>query len=254
MALTATKSPAGIVPHRSIGPDEIFYAAGDPGDTVGHGNALICSAGEGVLDLCGDSEVPFAMAQKKVVMAANTTAFPKPADFDPASDASNTLVPVKILGSAGVPIYHATFAGQTDDTVVSYTASTRAIAATTGCAADDRPNGGILYVYSGPGAGEMNIVEDYDHSGGAAALLTICHRAFATTLTTSSLYIVLYGEAAGSRGISPFGGRIDLADHDNLDVTDGANDGDWVTVLSWESGPKYLSQLTLPVIPAVSVM
>lgn len=252
MALTATTSPQGFQLLRYTTENEILFVPGDPGDTYTRGDQVNTTVGEGIVDPGAANEGALVgNVVKTVVCPAATQAFPKPADFDPALDteASKCLIPVRVNVPSGCPVYLATFANHQDETVVSYTAATRAIAETTGHGADDRPNGGLLYVYSGPGAGEVNVVEDYDHTGGAAELLLIAHRAFATTLTTSSLYITLGGEAAGSRGVGFFN-RCESADQDNVTVNQGADDGDWVVYLDWRHAAKYLNNLTIPVIPA----
>jgi hypothetical protein len=149
---------------------------------------------------------------------------------------------------AGTQVYKATFANHKDDTVITYTAATRAIACTTGFAADDYPNGGLLYVYEGTGAGQVNLVEDYDHTGGAAELLLICHRAFATALDSTSKFIVVSGEAVADYGIGFFS-RMDADTVSALDASDGANDGDWVVYMDWREAGEFLKNLTLPVVP-----
>jgi hypothetical protein len=252
MALTAAKSPQGFELVRYTHENELLYVAGDPGDTIARGNQLTVSVGEGVMDLCATTEQPVAIAQKSVVMSSLATPFPKPSAFDPASDSSNSLVPVKPQIAAGVPIYKATFASHYDDVVASYDAATPYIGLTTGCGADDRPNGGFVYVYEGPGAGEVNLIADYDHTGGTVELMIVLHRAFSATLTTDSKLIIVSGEAASSRGIGFFN-RIDSADQDNLTAADGANDGDWCVYADWRELESYLRNLTLPVVPALSI-
>lgn len=250
MALTATATQ-GLQLHRYTTENEVLWVPGDPGDTFTRGDAVTAAIGEGILDPAATTETTVGTVLETVVCSAATQAFPKPADFDPVAKtaADLCLVPIRPAVPSGTPVYKVTFAGHDDETVVSYTASTRAVEATTGAAADDYPNGGLIYVYEGPGIGEVNVCEDYDHTGGAAELLTICHRPFAATLTTASKYILLAGEAAGSRGIGFFT-RIDLADEDNLTVADGANDGKYVVYMSWEEMSTALKNLTLHVVPA----
>jgi hypothetical protein len=252
MALTATRTTQGFEHLRDTGKDEVIYVPGDPGDTFTRGDQVVSTVGEGLMDIAAANEGgQIGNVLQTTVCPAATVAFPKPADFIPNDRVTSThlgLVPLRPNLPAGVPVYLATFASHWDDTVVSYTAATRAIACTTGMTADDYPNGGLLYVYEGPGAGEVNIVEDYDHTGGAAELLLICHRPFATTLTSASKFIVLGGEAVASRGIGFFN-RCE-GDNNNLLMNQGADDGDWVVYLDWRDAARYLRDLMLPVIHA----
>jgi hypothetical protein len=80
----------------------------------------------------------------------------------------------------------------------------------------------------------------------------ILHRAFNATLTSDSKIIIVAGEAAGDRGISIFN-RIDSGDEDNLIANDGADNGDWCVYADWRELESYLRQLTLPVVPALSI-
>lgn len=247
MALTAAKSPLGFELVRYTHENELLYVPGDPGDTITREDMLTVTVGEGVLDVAAAGEVPVCRAAKSVVMAALATGHPRPSTFDPASDTSNTLIPVKPMIAAGVPVYKATFASHHDDTVATYTAATATISLTTGCGADDRPNGAILYVYGGTGAGQIGVIADYTHVGTAVVM----HHAFAVDLDATSEVIILAGEAAGDRGIGFFN-RID-GDVDGLVANDGANDGDWCVYLDWREAETYLKNLTLPVVPALSI-
>lgn len=248
MALTATATQ-GFEYLRSVSKDEVLYLPADPGITVARGDLLMCAVGTGVVELCTKGSDPIGRADKSVVVPAASQAFPRSYEFDPILNGAKekTLVPVRTHVSEGEPIYQCTFKNQADDTVISYTAATRAVAATTGHTADDRPNGGIVYFYTGVGNGEVNVVEDYDHTGGAAELLVILHRETAATIDTTTKYVVLTGEAATNRGIT-FMGRIDQADEDELTTDDGANDGDWVVFMDYLQAPEYLKNLTVPVI------
>ena len=243
MALTATATQ-GLEFYREVVRNELLYVPGDPGDTFTRGDAVVSTVGEGVVDPAATTEATIATVAKTVTMAAATTAAP--------FDTSNTLVPCISQVPEGTPIYLCTFASQIDEAVLGYTAGTPSFAGTTGGAGDDYPNGAIVYCYEGPGVGEVNIVADYDHTGGAAELLYILHRQFATAMTTSSKCIVLAGEAAGSRGVGFFN-RCELADANNLTVADGADNGKWVVYLDWRDAATHLNNLRLPVIPASSL-
>jgi hypothetical protein len=121
-----------------------------------------------------------------------------------------------------------------------------------GTGGDNYPNGGLVYVYAGPGAGEVGVVADYDDAGGTPDEKLILHRAFNATLTSDSKIIIVAGEGAGDRGISIFN-RIDSGDEDNLIANDGADNGDWCVYADWRELESYLRQLTLPVVPALSI-
>lgn len=249
MALTQATSLKGFEWEREVAQGEVLYVPGDPGVTYTEGSLVIPTAGLAVL-VTDSANTMVGRVEKTTVCPANTQAFPVPGDVYPPGDtaAMKTLVPIRPLVPVGTPVLKATFAGHQDETVVSYTASTRAIACTTGFGADDRPNGALVYVYEGPGKGEINVVEDYDHSGGAAALLLICHRPFNATLTTSSKFIVLsQTSAAVAMG---FFGRLDAdADADGkLDLTDGQDDGDFTIFMDFRKAGYYLNNLMLPVI------
>lgn len=252
MALTATDF--NITPFRLTSGEEIFWLPGDPGVTYTKGEFVAQGAtggSAGLIIRAADSNAdPIGSVMKTTVCPANTQAWPRASQFDPVrwNAQEKCLVPIKLSVPAGVQVYKATFANHIDDTVISYSAASLYIAATTGHTADDYPNGALIYVYEGPGAGEVNIVDDYDHTGGAAELLVQLHRPFQATLTSASKYIVLTGEGASAKGISLLG-RMDLDDEDAMDASDGANDGDFVVFMDWLSAPGFLSQLTVPVIP-----
>lgn len=235
--------------------EEVVWLPGDPGVTYTRGDAVTMGrtvAGSGgvlVRSTGGSVANPLGAVQKTVICPANTQAFPAldKIALDDDSAASKCLVKVRLWVNAGVRIFKVTFAGQVDDTVISYSAASLYIAGTTGHGADDRPNSAMIYVYEGPGAGEVNFVDDYDHTGGAVELLLQVHRPFATALTSASKYIVTSGEAAANAGISLFG-RIDDKDENELETIDGADDGDYVVYGDYRTIGTYLKNLTLPVI------
>jgi len=253
MALTAAKSPLGFELVRYTHENEVLYVPGDPGDAIVRGDLLTVTVGEGVLDVAATTEVPVAVAQKTVTMAALATGFPRPSAFDAATDTSNTLVPVKPMIAAGEPIYKATFANHYDDVVITYTAATPSLQLTTGLGVDSYGAGALVYIYEGAGAGQVNVVADYDHAGHADGALTlILHRAFATAPDSTSKVIIVSGEAAASRGVGFFN-RMDQADKDNLMANDGADNGDWCVYADWRELEGYLRNLTLPVVRALSI-
>jgi len=237
---------------RKTSANEVMFLPGDPGVTFTKGD--LCTLSGGVLILGTDSAANGVFrVDKTVVCPAATQEFVMPSDVQDhrALDKDKTLVQVQVMVPDGAPVYLGNIKNWTDETVVSYTASTRAIAETTGHGADDRPNGALVYVYEGPGIGEVNVVEDYDHTGGAAELLLITHRKFKATLTTSSKYIVLAPTTAAN-GVGLFG-RVDMADNDEIDVKDGADDGDYVIYCDWRMIGHYLALGQVPIINRMSL-
>ena len=226
--------------------DEVFLIPGDPGVTFTKGELATISGGV-LIDATDSLAPPQFQVVRTTICPAATQAFPKPsAQYNAGlADVDKTLVPVRWLNNmAGKPIMAGKLYGYSDETVVSYTANTRAIACTTGFGADDYANGALLYVYEGPGIGEVNVVEDYDHTGGAAELLLICHRAFTATLTTSSKFIVLAG-ASDANNVGMFS-RMDIYDADQVDVVDGYDDGDFRVFGDWSAVGEQLKKGWLP--------
>jgi hypothetical protein len=234
---------------------EVIWIPGDPGDTYTKGDLITVTAGEGVADILADSEVPYGVVAKSTVCPSLATNFPLPAEFDPVENATDdkTLIPIIPFISEGTPIFSCTFRGQVDDTVVTYTSGTPQVELTTGAAADDYPNGALVYVYEGAGIGEVNVVADYDHTGGAVEKMLVLHRAFKATVGATSKIIIVSGEAATNKGVSPLG-RMDAYDVNELHAADGADDGNFVVMCSWEQLGSQLSQLRLPVIHANALL
>jgi hypothetical protein len=167
------------------------------------------------------------------------------------NDNTKTLLAIKPLIPCGVPIHRVTFADHKDETVISYSAASVYIAETTGHTADDYPNGALVYVYEGPGAGEWNVVDDYDHAGGAVELLLQLHRKFNATLTSASKFIVVTGEGASNKGVGFFGRTgVQTSTGIAIEVDDHADNGDLMVYLDARDASEYLSKLTLPVIKA----
>jgi hypothetical protein len=239
--------------------NDILWLPGDPGVTYTKGDrvyytpttagsaGLIALATDSVADSCG-------RVMKTVVCPANTQAFPIgpsfPGDLDGA--AAKTLIPIQMDVPAGIPIRQAPIVSYADETVVTYSGTSLYIGCTTGFGADDRPNGALVYVYEGPGKGEINIVDDYDHTGGAVELLLQLHRPFNTTLTTSSKFIVL-GSTAGANGVGSLG-RMDLQDDDDgLEVDDGADDGNFTVFCDLLRLGEFLKNGALPYVNSSNI-
>ena len=250
MALSATASQ-GFEPYRETnGMDELLWVPGVPGVTYDRGDMVsIPAAGEGVPALFVDGDFAIATVAKRIICSANTNGFPKVgkngtnAWGDIEDGSINALVPLIPLGPRGTQVHRCTFANQTDDeNITSYTASTRAIV-TAAVAADDDPNGALLYVYGGPGAGQWNVVIDAT----ATSNTIIVQRQFDTALTAASDIIYLAGAAGDNSGISFFK-KLDLVDHDTLEVADGATDGDMLVFMGAQEVGDMLGKLMLPVI------
>jgi hypothetical protein len=233
--------------------DEEFLLPGDPGVSFAEGD-LCCidrANANGVLIKATDSlPPPYFRVTRATVCPASTQPFPKPpSQYNPGqAEIDKCLIPCTWVGNKkGMPILRSKLNGYVvTDAVVSYTASTRAVAMTTGFNTDDYPNGALCYCVAGPGAGELNIVEDYDHADGAAALLVIFHRKWDATLTTSSELLFLC-PAAADNGVGPFG-RMDVYDVDELDVADGSNDGNFIVFGGWEKFGDLIKHGHLPVV------
>lgn len=254
MALTATATQ-GLEIYRHVEANEVLHVLGDPGDTYTRGDAVTATVGEGVVDPAAAGEIVVGTVAKTTVCPASSVAAPKPDDFNPAfdSEANRCLIPIHSRVPAGTPVYKCTFASHIDEEIASYSASTPYIEGGTGAGADDRPNGALACIYEGPGIGEVAVIADYDHTGGAAELLYTLHRKFSGTPTSSSKWIVLAGEAAASRGVGFFN-RTDMADANNLAVNDGADDGNFIVYMDWRECYTMLKNLTLLVIPVSSLL
>ena len=244
LAATATKGfeQAGRVPDH-----DVLWLPGNPGDTYAPGDLVEVT--NGVLVRAGDSSANVvARVNKAITCPAATQPFPKlgtSGDGLWGGDTAleNTLVPVTPIVPSGTPKYISTFKNHNDQDVVSYVASARILTITTGPGADDDANGGLLFIYEGPGAGEWNIIEDTTE---ATPSLTL-HRDFATAPTSASK-IIFFENAAGAGGASLAFGRVDQLDHNDLDMSDGSTDGDWAIYCDAREIAAYMKSLTLPVI------
>lgn len=238
MAFSVTSIGGGNRDARHLGYGEVFWLPGDPG--VSYVTNSRYSFSGGVLIAATDSlQAPFRPI-RNVTCAANTTAFTAPKDLDPAASTQDTtLIPCVIEAIAGVPIVTSTIANYTDIGVTTYSAANRYVESDTSFGADDRPNGGLAYVYEGTGMGEFNVVEDYDHAGGNVAQELIFHRPFSATLDTTSKLIVL-GSTAAANAVGLMG-RLDLKDLNEADVIDGVGDGNYFVCQGWKELPETLA-------------
>lgn len=252
MALTATASQ-GFEHYRTIESNEIILVPGEASTTYNVGDLVLVGT-DGRLDKATANQMPVGVVTKKVVVPAQTVAFPNAAGFGTLinggdSDQVLTLVPIAPLCPVGSKVLKATFKDHLDDTVVTYSSGSRYIELTTGAAADDYPNGALVYVYEGKGAGQVNLVEDYDHTGGTVEKMLVIYRPFAIDLDSTSKIIVLSGEAAATRGIHQLG-NAGAADENELDMNDHANDGKFLMYADWTELPALLKALQAPVVGA----
>ncbi len=213
--------------------DEEFLLLGDPGVAFKTGDLCVCNRTSlNVLIKATDSlPPPYFRVTRSVTCPAASQAAPKPDDtYRPGIDsASDCLVPVTRVGAvARQPIMQAKVNGYIDETVTTWTAGTRVIVLGTGMNTNDYSNGGLVYVYEGPGIGEMGVIESYVH----ATTHIVMHRNFIATLTTDSK-LLIYAKAAGDNAVGPWG-RMDVYDEDQLDVTDGSDDGNFMMFGGWE--------------------
>lgn len=253
MPLTASKVSQGVEFHRATESNEVMFVPGTVSTTYEEGDFCTVSSA-GLLVKATANAAAIVRVAKKTAVPANTVAFPVAAGFGlnlaDAGDSKNaTLVPVESIVPVGTKVLRATFKDHKDDNVLSYNAAGRYVALSTGLAADDYPNGAIAYVYDGKGAGQVNLVEDYDHTGGAVEKMLVFYRPFAVDLDSTSKLIVLSGEAVATRGIHPFG-NCGLADEDEIEMDDHANDGKFIVYESWEKLPALLKDLQIPFVGA----
>jgi hypothetical protein len=253
MAFSAT-CKAGLVPYRMSIPGERIHVAGDPGVTFTRDCLYTIPSTTGVAIAVTDSLANGALrCCKTMVCPAATTPFPpnanKYAGFNPSDANLATLIPMEFLAPEQM-IYAARIANFSDETVVTYSAATHYIGETTGHGTDDYANGALIYVYAGTGMGEINIVEDYDHTGGTPELKLFTHRQFTATLDTTSKFIVLAGSASANT-VGP-GSTMDPYDLNDLDVIDGYDDGDFMVYPSWRDICALLPTGALPVIRRIT--
>lgn len=257
MAFSPGKTIVGITPRRVTTENPIYMISGDPGVTYTKGNRVIMSGTDGsrgcVIEASDSSADSIGRVHKTTVCPAATQAYPlpgsPPGDLDGA--ASRCLIPIELDVPAGAPILHGhCYASALDDTVTSWNAATRALVVGTGISVNDYGMGGLLYVYDGPGKGEVNIIEDYAHG----TLTLTMNRVFNATLTTSSKVLILSNNAAAYDGIGPFGARMDLGSAGVFDVSDGYDDGNFVTFCDWYELAGLLADGSILAINARNLM
>lgn len=252
MALTATATQ-GMEFVRRTTDHEVLWIPGDPGDTFTRGDSATMTEGEGVLDIPTAGQASVATVLQTTVCPASTTAFPFPRDFDPVdrSGSNLCLVPVRPNVAAGTPIYRVTFVGHLDDeNIAAYTAATPSITLNVGAVTDDDVNGAFVYIYGGPGQGQVNVVADYAN----ATQVTTTHRIFGTPIPTTASDVIVLGGDTATFGVGPFG-RFDMADQDNATVDNVATPSvaEFAVFMSWGETARELSNLSLLCIPAAAM-
>lgn len=258
MAYAATNPPVGFQEKRILKAGAHVLLPGVPGSTYTRGNALVKNAPGNTanaglwVEASDSSAAPLAVVTKTVTCpGATTCGFPYSRSggaMDPSyladdSNVANTLIPAELIRGGELTVFHVPFGNYTGDEVLAaYTAATPSVTVTTSFGADDDPNGGIIWIYDGPGAGQWNIVTDYAHGTAIATLA----RKFEVAPTTASKYIMLEGGGSGVGGVGPFG-RCDLKDANEVDVSDGVDDGDFIVILSGEMICEAMTRGYLPV-------
>lgn len=110
-------------------------------------------------------------------------------------------------------VYRVTFCDQTDSTATGGTDTTLLDTALS-TSSNDVWNGALLYIYEGPGAGDIRTVSDYV---GATDTLTVT-KAFSETPTTDSKYIILGGAAEANDVINVGARGLVLKDEARIDA------------------------------------
>lgn len=258
MAFAAVNAPVGFDLHRYVAENEIIWVPGDPGDVVDPGDLVTFTVGEGIADLAAADEAPFGIVAGHAsitVTSATGAGFPRlgPKNISTGfgslpSDLTRTMIPIIPLIPAGTPVLIAPFATNEDDVVAAQSQSTPDITNTVAFGGNDYPNGGLLYVYSGTGAGQWNVVADYVD----ATPQIVLHRKFETALSTDSNFIIMSGANSSNLGIGFFGRCT--SDHDNLTCDNGANDGVFTVLLDGRQVEEFMVRGCLPVIPSALLL
>lgn len=111
-------------------------------------------------------------------------------------------------------IFRCTFADHIDGTATGGTTTTLIDTVNLTADTNDYWNGALVYIYEGPGAGDIRTVSDFD---AASDTITVT-KPFTATITTSSKYIIL-GYATGAEDlVLNVGSNIDLKDENTLDA------------------------------------
>ncbi len=254
MAFAAANAPSYTPPPSWVlSGQEIYYLPGKPATTYEAGNKVYRALSGNVTDaglfLEATDSTPrayFEVVKTVTTPASTTCGFPRgfnslnPTRMNNDTNAANTLVPCRLMVGGGARVTLMPFSTTVfDDAVSAY--SSVSLTLTTSPGADDDPNGGFVYIYSGPGAGQWNQIIDYAHSTAIATLARIFDVA-----PTSASNVILAENASGAGGAACFG-KCDLSAVGTLGLNDGADDGDYVIVCDALQLPYYISRGCLPV-------
>lgn len=247
MAHSATASQ-GLELVGYVMPHQVLWVPGDPGDTFTKGDCVTFTLGEGIADPAAADEPCYGVVAETVVCTSSTSVgFPRfntggSIGWGQVQDSSTkTLVPIYPIMPVGTPIFRCSISDQYDDENIT---SFSSLTMTVGTQAQDDANGAIVYIYGGLGAGQWSVVADVGASNDM-----ILHRAFDITPDATSDVIVLAGEAADNRGVGFFG-RVTMKSAALLDVSDGANNGEWTVFLDARDTASFCHKLQLPVVPS----
>lgn len=251
MAFSPAKTLQGITRHSKVSEHMIVWAPGVPGVTYTKGKAVIrgstAATDSGLVQVASDSSARALGRVHKTVVCPAAAGIPFPLPGTPPLDLDGsemkTLIPIELTTPpVGTQILKGrAYVNALDETVAGFVqnSSYTVIGLTTGCGADNRCAGSLVYVYEGPGKGECNVIWDYDHAGHGSGqnLAAIMTRPFKTTLTTSSKLLIFGNNGAANDGIGPIGALMDLdeaaATTSEFDVSDGYDDGNYVTLMDW---------------------
>lgn len=212
MALTASRTTQGfewIYNKAGVSANPNLYEL-TPNTAFSKGDAVVLTAGKVAKAAANATNILGVMAE--TIAAAD----------NPAAGLTYGLVydnPFDVFRCSFADHRDAAATGGTSTTLIDTVLST---------STDDDWNGALLYIYEGPGAGDIRTVSDYT---GATDVLTVA-KAFTATPTTASKYILLGAGGAATADVINVGKvGIDLKDENTIDAN--------ATVAS-EAGPMVV--------------
>jgi hypothetical protein len=251
MAFVPVNPATGFQGPRYIEPNEEFLVPGIPGTTYAAGD-LIYRLGSGAVANAGlfqkvgaETHLAVGVVTRTTVCPANTVPFPGggPGSSDwlsgPQTGPAGALIPMRLFASYGSAVWEAPITGYFDDTVAAYSSVSLTLTASPG--ADDDANGGLLYVYEGPGAGQWNHIIDYAHG---TKIVTLA-RVFAVAPTTASK--VIFFENASNGGGTGIFGLTEAKDSNEIQVDGGVADGPLIIPMCGSKVAEFMRRGTLPV-------
>jgi len=175
-----------------------------PGSTFDKGQMVYLSAGKVTAATTTANNILGVMAEK-VAATANTTG----------------TVTYGYVYDNPFDEFRVTFTGHIDGVVETCTAANQFTDATyAATTADDTLNGALLYIYEGPGKGDIRTVSDYE----TATALVYVDKNFSETLTTNTKYICLAATSGAAVGDSVNVGTVgvELEDSSAMTINVGA--------------------------------